>query len=178
MEPVEFLYTHVAADGWWNAEGEGEVVGEVRRHVGGERSLRRFLSLRVESSQERAAVYSGDDIVSPSLKCSYWAYRHKSFPFEADCSIPRLYPQLPCNYVWAYLCSNQYFLEHVRLYWHKSFPQPSEESLTTLMTSYTGIGISHRLFTIRFRCTAAAVKTRGACMWQFSTRQLWVLVLC
>ncbi|CAI8053573.1 Protein O-linked-mannose beta-1,2-N-acetylglucosaminyltransferase 1 [Geodia barretti] len=61
-----------AADGWWNAEGEGEVVGEVRekeggrRHVGGERSLRRFLSLRVESSQERAAVYSGDDIVYSS----------------------------------------------------------------------------------------------------------------
>ena len=62
------------------------MVGEVgekeggRRRSGGERSLRQFLSLRVESSQERAVVYSGDDIVSPSL--------NTSLPLEADWPIP------------------------------------------------------------------------------------------
>lgn len=47
---------------WWGAEDERE-----ERRVsqgGGEKTLRRFLSLRVESSHERAAVYSGDDPVS------------------------------------------------------------------------------------------------------------------
>ena len=49
---------------------EGEGGGGERRRSGGERSLHQFLSLRVESSQERAAVYNGEEVVSqqPSMK--------------------------------------------------------------------------------------------------------------
>ena len=50
-----------------NGGGGGGEGGGGRRRSGGERSLRQFISLRVESSQERAAVYSGDDIVSPAM---------------------------------------------------------------------------------------------------------------
>ena len=60
---------------WWRVgeyggDGDGDGVEDVRageggrRRSGGERSLRQFLSLRVESSQERAAVYAGEDVVS------------------------------------------------------------------------------------------------------------------
>lgn len=57
------MHVLVCVERWWATEGEG---GEERgvRPGGGEKHLRRFLSLRVESSRERAAVYSGDDPVS------------------------------------------------------------------------------------------------------------------
>lgn len=61
----------IVIDGWWRAvdienvaEGGG---GGGRLRSGGERNLRSFLSLRVESSHERAAIYSGQDLVSELL---------------------------------------------------------------------------------------------------------------
>ena len=67
------------SDGWWGenvGEGEGRERrggAEKRRGGGGEKQLRRFLALRVESSHERAAVYSGDEAVRARLLSNLFA---------------------------------------------------------------------------------------------------------
>lgn len=58
----------VNAESWWGTEERGEERRE-RQGKRGEKPLRRFLSLRVESSHERAAVYSGDELVSVENIC-------------------------------------------------------------------------------------------------------------
>ena len=66
---LNYLCTYslcVDTDGWWRMEEieGGGGGGGGRGERGGEKTLRRFLSLRVESSHERAAIYSGDEQVN------------------------------------------------------------------------------------------------------------------
>ena len=63
------MYVCCVVEKWWGTEDGTENGGEERRgrQGGGEKALRRFLSLRVESSHERAGVYSGDEPVSVQL---------------------------------------------------------------------------------------------------------------
>ena len=44
--------------------GVGVGVEGGKKVRGGEKALRRFISLRVESSKEKAAIYIGEDVVS------------------------------------------------------------------------------------------------------------------
>ena len=97
----------VCVERWWGSENERENGREEPRgrRGGGEKALRRFLSLRVESSHERVGVYSGDETVSLQL--------------------------------------------------------------SSRVPSFTAVSLS-------IRYTVVAVRTRGVCMWSYSTKLRYV----